>query len=246
MPPEDPDGLDGPPEERRPERGGSTITPARRYSFFVGLAFLALVGVATLNTLRTEEGGVLAGKENRGWPLPEFAVPSVGSGPQYDANVYQDDCATSQNPCPDSAVRTPACQVEVRGALRVCDYFDRPLVLSFWFTRGGNCLPAQDDVDQAASRYGGRVRFLSVNVRDDPDAVREIVTEHGWKIPVGYDRDGAVSDIYQIGVCPTVVLAYPGGILHDALVGDQVAEPELDRAIQELLSASRRRAQRDV
>ena len=32
-------------------------------------------------------------------------------------------------------------------------------------------------------------------------------------MPVGYDRDGAVSDLYRVGGCPTVAFAYPGGIL---------------------------------
>jgi len=37
--------------------------------------------------------------------------------------------------------------------------------------------------------------------------------EHRWTMPVGYDRDGAVSDLYRVGGCPTVAFAYPGGIL---------------------------------
>ena len=57
------------------------------------------------------------------------------------------------------------------------------------------------------------MNFLSIDVRDDPQTVRDIVAEHGWTIPVGYDRDGAVSDLYRVGGCPTVAFAYPGGIL---------------------------------
>ena len=54
-----------------------------------------------------------------------------------DANVAQDDCETSQLPCPADARRTPACRIGTAGAIRVCDLFDRPLVISFWFTKGG-------------------------------------------------------------------------------------------------------------
>ena len=35
-------------------------------------------------------------------------------------------------------------------------------------------------------------------------------------MPVGYDRDGAVSNLYRVGGCPTLVYAYPGGILERA------------------------------
>ena len=221
--------------------------PARRYSTFVGIAFLVLIVVATLNTIRTNSGGVLGATEGeRGMPLPEFAVPNARTGPlDKDANIFQDDCATAQNPCPSGAVRTPACEIPRRGAIRVCDLFGRPLVISFWFTRGADCLPTQDAVDREASRYRGRVNFLSIDIRDDPADVRRIAAERGWKMPVGYDRDGAVSDLYRIGVCPTVAFAYPGGILAFAKIGDQVAGRELGGDVKSLLRQSRARAEAD-
>ena len=67
-----------------------------------------------------------------------------------DANIAQDDCKTSQNPCPAGSRRKAACQVRGPGIVTVCDWFRRPLVISFWFTRGGNCEAQQDVVDRAA------------------------------------------------------------------------------------------------
>jgi thiol-disulfide isomerase/thioredoxin len=166
-----------------------------------------------------------------------------------DANVFQDDCASSELPCPAEERRTPACEFrgpEVREGevIRVCDLFDRPLVISFWFTRGGDCLPTQDVVDRVAARYRGRVNFLSVNVRDERENVREVIEERGWTIPVGHDADGAVSNIYRVGVCPTVAFAYPGGILRGAKVGsEELTEDQLTDEVERLIRASRRRAE---
>jgi thiol-disulfide isomerase/thioredoxin len=188
----------------------------RRYSTFVGVAFLILIIIATLNTIRTQSGGTLGvDGAQRGMPLSEFAVPNaLPPGPlNKDANVYQDDCSTSQNPCPRDARRPSACQIPRKGAIRVCDLFNRPLVLSFWFTRGADCLPTQDALNAVAEKFKGRVNFLSIDVHDDPSSVRSIAEDHGWTMPVGYDRDGAVSDLYRVGGCPTVAFAYPGGIL---------------------------------
>jgi thiol-disulfide isomerase/thioredoxin len=228
--------------------GGDPGRPAapRRYSTFVGLAFLALIVVATLNTINTEGGGTLGvTKGDRGMPLPEFAVPDARTGPlDKDANIAQDDCSTSQNPCPSEAQRTPACEIDPKGAIRICDLFDRPLVISFWFTRGATCLPTQDVVDRVAAKYRGRVNFLSIDVRDDPAEVRRIAAERHWTMPVGYDRDGAVSNLYRVGGCPTVAFGYPGGILAFAKIGaDQLSRPELTRDVQRLLRQSRERAQ---
>jgi hypothetical protein len=214
----------------------------------VGLAFVLLLAIATVNTLRTHGGGLLgvtAG--DRGMPLPEFAVPNAVTGPlNKDANIAQDDCSTSENPCPSGSTRPSACQIKVKGAIRVCDLFNRPLVLSFWFMQGvptPDCLPTQDALNRVASRYRGRVNFLSIDVRDDPSEVRTVVMEHGWRIPVGYDRDGAVSDLYRVGGCPTLALAYPGGILAFARAGiDQLSEHQIAGDVKRLLRMSNARA----
>src|SRR5215212_7416839 len=98
----------------------------RRYSTFVGIAFLVLIIVATLNTIRTQSGGTLGvNEDDRGMPLSEFAVPNALTGPlDKDANIAQDDCSTSENPCPSGAQRTPACEIRRQGAIRICDLFD--------------------------------------------------------------------------------------------------------------------------
>ena len=51
-----------------------------------------------------------------------------------------------------SGARPPA-RSRRRDAIRVCDLFDRPLVISFWFTRGGDCLPTQDVVRRGRRAY---------------------------------------------------------------------------------------------
>jgi thiol-disulfide isomerase/thioredoxin len=229
-------------------KGGKA--PTRRYSALVGLAFLVLVTIATVNTLRTPGGGILGiSAGERGIPLAEFAVPNaLPPGPlDKDANIAQDDCSTSENPCPEDASRPSACQIRIKGAIRVCDLFNRPLVLSFWFTRGANCLPTQDILNRLSERYRGRVNFLSIDVRDDPAAVRKIATDHHWTMPVGYDRDGAVSDLYRVGGCPTVAFAYPGGILAFAKAKlDELSQGQTAADVKRLLrlSAARERESR--
>jgi len=209
-----------------------------RYSLIVGLFFAAIIVIAVVNTVGKNEETLGLDKVADRWPLPEFAVPDAGGRLEGDANLAQDDCETSQTPCPPEARRAPACRLRTAGAIRVCDYFGRPLVLSFWFTRGGNCVEQQDVVESAYARYRGRVNFLSLDVRDDRDTVRELIRGHGWKMPVGYDRDGAVAALYRIGGCPTFAYAYPGGTLQDASIGE-LTSAQLDAHIGELLRATR-------
>ncbi|HET7506990.1 MAG TPA: hypothetical protein VFJ53_01405 [Solirubrobacterales bacterium] len=211
-----------------------------RYSLLVGLLFLAVIVVATVNTLEGGGGGETLGLDRfpDRWPLPEFAVP-LGSGQlEGDANVAQDDCETSVVPCPDGSQRTPACRIETAGAIRVCDLFERPLVISFWFSKGDGCAEQQDLVDEVYGRYRGRVGFLSLDIRDDRDTLRELIGRHGWKMPVGYDRDGAVGSLYGVGGCPTFAYVYPGGTLQSASIGDLTAA-QLGRRVDQLLAATK-------
>jgi hypothetical protein len=211
-----------------------------RYSLIVGLIFAVVIVIAVINTLEHKDEGTLGlDKLASRWPLPEFAVPRAGGSLEGDANVAQDDCETSQTPCPQSARREPACRISTPGAIRVCDLFGRPLVISFWFTRGGGtCSEQQSVVDRVYRRYRGRVNFLSLDIRDDRGTVRELVERNDWTMPVGYDRDGAVASLYRVGICPTIAYVYPGGTLQEASIGALTAS-QLEARVDNLLQATR-------
>jgi hypothetical protein len=210
-----------------------------RYSVVVGLIFLAVIVVATVNTIRGGGGGDTLGLDRlpSRWPLPEFAVPEGTGQLEGDANVAQDDCETSAIPCPEEARRTPACGIDEAEAIRVCDLFERPLVISFWFTRGDGCVEQQDLVERVYRRYRGRVGFLSLDIRDDRDTLRDLIRQRGWTMPVGHDRDGAVASLYGVGGCPTFAYVYPGGTLQDASIG-KLSSSQLSDRVDRLLRAS--------
>jgi hypothetical protein len=207
-----------------------------RYTILVGLLFAAVVVVAAVRGVGGGGSTLGLDQQEPRWPLPEFAVPLAAGRLEGDANVAQDDCDSSRVPCPAGSRRTPACRVSAAEAVRVCDLFDRPSVISFWFERG-DCVEQQDALDRAFRRYGDRVAFLSLDVRDSRDTVRALIRERGWRVPVGYDRDGAVAALYRVGGCPTFAYAYPGGTLQSASVG-VLSAAGLGRRIGELLRAT--------
>lgn len=211
-----------------------------RYSIVVGLLFLAVIVVATVSTIGGGGGGETLGLDRlpQRWALPEFAVPAGAGRLEGDANVAQDDCETSAIPCPEDSQRTPACGVDLPEAIRVCDLFDRPLVISFWFTKGGgDCVRQQDLVERVYRRYRGRVGFLSLDIRDDRDTLRDLIRQRDWTMPVGYDRDGAVAGLYGVGLCPTFAYVYPGGTLESAGIGELTVSQLSDR-VDRLLAAT--------
>jgi hypothetical protein len=117
-------------------------------------------------------------------------------------------------------------------------------VLSFWFDTPDDCPPTQDAIDAASRRWRGEVNFLSIAVRGDRDQLEEVVGDRGWTLPVGWDRDGAVSNLYRIGVCPTVAFVRTGGVLEAAKIGsDELVSEQLDADIERLVRVSERLAE---
>jgi hypothetical protein len=210
-----------------------------RYSIVVGLIFLAVIVVATVNTIEGGGGGKTLGLDRLPprWPLPEFAVPEGAGQLEGDANVAQDDCETSSIPCPEGSRRTPACRIDPDEAIRVCDLFDRPLVISFWFTKGDGCVEQQDLVERVYWRYREEVAFLSLDIRDERGTLRDLIRQRGWTMPVGYDRDGALAGLYGVGGCPTFAYVYPGGTLQGAGIGELSVRQLSDR-VDRLLEAT--------
>lgn len=223
-------------EPRKRQRGPTAI-----YSAIVGLVFIAIIAVAGINALQTDDSGVLGAEEEGDLPLAQFAVPDVAGDLEGDANIAQDDCESARVPCPEGDRRSPACEVDLEGAIRVCDLFDRPLVLSFWFTKGGDCEAQQDVFESSYRRNRDRVNFLAINVRDQRPQVAELAAERGWTHPIGLDSDGALSNLYRVGGCPSFIYAYPGGILQATSIGE-LDRRQLDARIDELVEASRARA----
>lgn len=221
---------------------GSSEGPRRTtiYSLIVGAAFIALIVIAGVNTISNDSGGVLGASDEAGAPLEQFAVPDARADAEGDANIAQDDCDSARIPCPEESRRTPACEVNVAGAIRVCDLFNRPLVLSFWFTRGGDCEDQQDVFERAYRDYQGRVNFLAVDVRDERDEVRRLIEERNWTHPVGLDRDGALANLYRVGGCPTFLYAFPGGILQSTSIG-RLTEEQFSARVDRLIQLSEER-----
>ncbi len=196
--------------------GPDPILPRNRYAAFVGVVFVVVAVVALFNFVTSREPGIIGlGGDEIGAKLPRFALPDATGPLEGDANIDP----------------KRACEVKEPGAIRLCDFFGKPLVISFWFTRGTDCAAQQDVVNRVAADLRGKVGFLSINVRNDREEVRELAEERGWTMPLGHDRDGAVSTLYRVGVCPTFVYVTPDGRLQGADLGELDADELTERAL---------------
>ena len=186
----------------------------RRPGTIAGVVAVVILGYITYNSLVTEgpgSRGVEAGTE-----LPAFAVPLAPSDLEGDANVSD-----------------RACEVRSADVLNVCELAERgPLVIAFFAEPVARCVDQVELLDRLQQRFRD-VQFAAVAIRGERDDLRRLVSERGWELPVGHDRDGAVANAYAVAVCPQITFVRRGGDVTGTAFGTQ-DEAELVERIEEL------------
>ena len=208
--------LEGP--ERPPT---PTAVDPRRYRMLIGVLAVVLLVAFSVSRLTSNQVGTIG--VPAGVRLRWFAAPLAGSRLIGDANV------------------NPPCTIRRHDprALNDCLLAQRgPLVLGFFATSSTACVREIDTLQAVSLRFrGSGVQFAAVAVRTGPSAARVVLRQHGWTIPVAYDRDGAVGALYGVAVCPLLELARRGGIVVERLVGERwLSSAALTPRVQRLLS----------
>ena len=191
-------------EELRAERKleqKKEARPSSAYSWLVGIAFLVLIVVVGLNSLPNAGEGLKGPKP--GSVMPAFAAPLASGSVDADVNIK----ANGKEPG-----KTLACNVHMTSALNGCALRSRPSVIVFAGTRGANCLPGVDRIEQVRRQFP-QVNFAAVLIRMDRKSSIDAMRRRGWHFPVAYDRDGQLTNVYGIGVCPATVFAKKGGMV---------------------------------
>ena len=211
------------PVSRRPE----VPRPSNKYAWVVGIVMLMGIAVLLLTTALPNTGEGIRGPREGGL-LPLFAAPlaTANVDDDTDANVCQ------REPCPKQAGRPNACELDTEVVLNVCTLRQHPLVLTFMVTTGTDCEPQVDRVERVRDEFPG-VQFAVVMSGNDRGEAEAIVKRRGWKQPVGVDNDGAVVNIYGIGICPVTVFALPGGRVLETALGN-LTEDEIRRKARRL------------
>jgi hypothetical protein len=220
-----------PPAHARPPRR-PTLT-GTRHGWVIALLGIAVLGWISLGTLRSHGGGSTGPAV--GQAMPSFAVPLALGDLDGDANV-------ARRADGGSAGRLPACAVRGPRVLNVCQLEERgPVALAF-ITAHDDCSRELDRL-QGAGRTLAGVQVAAVAVRGDRGGLRALVRRHGWTVPVGYDRDGVVADLYGVAVCPQITYAYPGGRVRGTAIGAE-SQAAIRGRLARLVAASRARGWR--
>ena len=196
--------------------------PSSAYSWVVGIAFLILIIVVGLNSLPNAGEGLKGPKP--GSLMPAFAAPLATGTLDKDVNIK----ANGKEPGD-----TLACNVHVASALNGCELRKRPSVVVFAGTRGANCLPGLDRIERVRAAFP-QVNFAGILIKMDLGSARKTVQKGHWGFPIAFDRDGQLTNVYGLGVCPATIFARKGGRVVATRLG-KLTDAQLRAQIRRIL-----------
>jgi cytochrome c biogenesis protein CcmG/thiol:disulfide interchange protein DsbE len=134
---------------------------------------------------------------------------------------------------------TPAPSLRLRtldgGTLDLARLRGRPVVVNFWATWCPPCVREFPLLARAAAGHrADRLVVVGVLVRDQPDAARAFIREHGGGWPVGVDADGRTADAWRAVGLPHTFFVRPDGTLAAHQLGELTAAT-LDRQLAAIL-----------
>ena len=92
-------------------------------------------------------------------------------------------------------------------AVKLSDYFGKPIILNFWASWCGPCKMEMPDFNEKSQELEGKVQFLMINMTDGSRETVEIATafieEQGYTFPVFFDTRSEAAYTYGAYSLPT-------------------------------------------
>ena len=157
--------------------------------------------------------------------------------PVFFPPAQAEDIVTAPHPgfnAPDFTLSTPDGK-----SITLSDYQGQPVLVFLWASWCSVCKATMPGLQEVYSTYHPRgFEILAVNTtnQDSLPAALDYFQTQGYSYPFLMDRDGAVSQAYQLHALPTAVLVGLDGSVEDVIIGSGLSKGYLQAQLDNLLS----------
>ena len=187
-------------------------------------------------------------KKNWTWIIAALALVLIIGGASVLYNHfgadYQADRLATQAP-PVNAETTPSQTEEATqpedmtapdftmydadgNAVKLSDFFGKPIVLNFWASWCGPCQSEMPEFEEVFLEQGQQLQFLMVNMTDGSretlDIAKAFVADSGYSFPVLYDVNQEAAMTYGVSSLPTTLFIDADGVMTAYAMGAIDAE----------------------
>ena len=119
------------------------------------------------------------------------------------------------------------------------DYQGRPVLVFLWASWCSVCkttMPSLQEVYLDYQAQGFEILAVNTTSQDSLTQAINFFQAQGFTFPFLLDREGAVSEVYELHALPTAILVRPDGIVEDVVIGSGLSEGYLRAALNALLA----------
>ena len=122
--------------------------------------------------------------------------------------------------------------------VKLSDLRGHPVVVNFWATWCPPCRQELPALQSAYQRFRDKgVILVGVDLKENAETIQNFTTQFGLTYPLLLDRDGAVSERYQVRGIPTTVIVDADGVVRARHVGP-LTEDKFAEYVTPLLAPS--------
>jgi thiol-disulfide isomerase/thioredoxin len=109
-----------------------------------------------------------------------------------------------------------------------------PSIINIWYSTCEPCRRELPVLAQGALKYGERIRFIGINIKDSAKVATEFAAEYGVKFEIFLDANGAFISASGVSTAPVTLAVNPQGLIVNQIAGE-LSTAKLDELVSELL-----------